>query len=436
MKRIFLILLFLGMAFNAMAYTEASALKAVKKYQKIAKAALDELDTDKAKKNLLQSISLIESYKLSEKEFADIYILAGVLNLMIEDGGDAVGFFKKALELDPSIKIPKNFSSEDVEAVFKKAKETQEKTDETFTFDTVNYRIFYTAPKTHNKNQPLNLKVDVKPLPPSGYDVQVMFISGTNKEFESLKLTRSKDNEYIGIIPSLGIPKDTLKLYVLMIDNDMNPVAMAGSESKPFEIKIIESNSMNSKDLDLDLDDNKTIDTKNKKNKLPVKEDFPLLSFNMEVGTGLGIAHGDPLYTSLKIDPGLAWSPAWIAPELSFYITPTILIGVTSRIQIVERAWNLSLKGQILIYDTKSYKLFTDFGAGYGQVKYRVDVSNAYPEQGNDIVLHGDLFLWSGLSIVFMFNENIGFITSTKVNLILPDISILMDLGAGIYLEF
>jgi hypothetical protein len=439
MKKFFLILLFLSVSFNIYSYSKKSAVKIVKKYQKIAKSALDELDTDKAKKNLLKAISLIESYKLTDKKFADIYISAGVLNLMIEDGGEAVSFFKKALELNPEITIPENFSSDDVNAAFKKAKESSEKTDESFTFDTVTYKIVYSPPKTYPRNKPLNVKVKVNPLPPSGYDIQVMFIGKGNTDFESLNLTRSQNNEYIGVIPGLSIPTKELKLYILMIDDDLNPVTMFGSESDPLKIKIIDSNL--DTDLDLDLDDESNDSTaKNIKKKQVLKknlnDDFPILGFKLEFGTGIGIAHGKPKYTSLDIDPGLAWSPAWVTPDLSFYITPRVMIGITGRIQFVEKAWNIALKGQTLIYNTSGYKLFTDFGIGYGTVRYRVDVSNAYPEQGNDIVVHGDVFLFSGVTFIFMFNDYFGFSSSAKINLIVPDISILMDLGAGLYMEF
>ncbi len=436
MKKFFLILFFLSMSFNMYGYSKGSALKMVKKYQRIAKSALDELDTEVAKKNLLKAISLIESYKLTDKKFASIYISAGVLNLMIEDGGEAVSFFKKALKLDPSVTIPESFSSDDVDVAFKKAKDSSEKTDESFTFDTVAYKIKYTVPKTHSEKKPFDIKVKVDPLPPSGYDVQVMFISKeNNNSFESLNLTRSQNNEYVGVIPALSIPNKELKLYILMVDDDLNPVTMFGSESEPLKVRIVHADL----DTDLDLDDDSVGNSKNKKKlivKKMINDSFPLLGFKVEFGTGIGIAHGKPKYTSLNIDPGLAWSPAWVAPDLSFYITPRVMVGITGRIQIVEKAWNIALKGQTLIYNTSDYKLFTDFGAGYGTVRYRVDVSNAYPEQGNDIVIHGDIFLFSGVTFIFMFNNHIGFSSSAKINLIVPDISILMDLGAGLYMEF
>jgi len=439
MKRFFLMLLFLSISFNVHGYSKRSALKAVDKYHKIANTSLDELDTDKAKKSLLKAISLIESYKLTNKRFADIYISAGVLNIMIEDGGEAVTFFKKALVLNPDVKIPENFSSEETDIAFKKAKEASEKTDESFTFDTITYKLTYTPPKSYSKNKPLKIKVKVNPLPPSEYNIQVMFVSKGSKNYESLDLTRSENNEYVGVVPNLSIPDNNLKLYVLMIDNDFNPVARAGTESKPFNIKIIDTGVSDS-DLDLDLDDDLDDEHGSKKDtKKTVKktdDKFPLVGFKVEVGTGVGIAHGDPKYTSLKIEPGLAWSPAWVAPDLLFYITPEVMIGVTGRYQIIESAWNVALKGQVLIYNAKDYKLFTDFGAGYGTVKYRVDVSNAYPEQGNDILVHGDIFIFGGITSVFMFSDNIGLSTSAKINLIVPDISVLMDVGAGLYMEF
>lgn len=440
MKKFFLILLLLNMSFNIYGYSKRAALKMVEKYQKIAQSALDELDTEVAKKNLLKAISLIESYKLTDKKFASIYISSGVLNLMIEDGGEAVAFFKKALKLDPNITIPESFSSDDVDLAFKKAKESSEKTDESFTFDTVTYKIKYTAPKTHSRKKAFDLKVKVDPLPPSGYDVKVMFIGkDDSNNFESLNLTRSQNNEYVGVIPALSIPDKNLKLYILIVDDDLNPVTMFGSESKPLNIRILNSDLSTDLDTDLDLDDD-SVDSSKKKKSHTVKnrsnDDFPVLGFKIEFGTGVGIAHGKPKYTSLSIDPGLAWSPAWVAPDLSFYITPRVMIGVTGRIQVVEKAWNIALKGQTLIYNTRDYKLITDFGAGYGTVKYRVDVSNAYPEQGNDIVIHGDIFLFSGVTFIFMFNNNVGFSSSAKINLIVPDISILMDLGAGLYMEF
>jgi len=230
-----------------------------------------------------------------------------------------------------------------------------------------------------------------------------------------------------------------LELYILMTDNDLNPVIMKGSESEPLNIKITKATgSKLDSDLDLDLDLENNVVKKDKKIKKKEfkKEDFSLLSFRLEVGTGFGIAHGDPEYTKLPIEPGLAWSPAWIAPDLSFFITPEIMIGLASRIQFVEKAWNLSLKGQILIHSTETYKLFTDFGAGYGTVRYRIDVSNTYPQQGNDIVVHGDVFLWSGVLFVFMISDNFGLATSAKINLIVTRVSVLMDLGLGFYLEF
>jgi len=413
-------------------------ISVVKKHYQTAEKALNELDTETSKASVLKAISIIESYKLNQKEFAQIYIIAGVLNLMVEDGTEAVNHFKKALSMDSDVTIPENFSSAETLEIFEKArKELTKKSENDFLIDNVDYKIMFNPKKTHQQGEPFKTEVQISPLPPADYEILLKYMMDGG-DYTEVKLTKI-DQSYVGEVPASFIVGKFLNIYVTLKDSSGIEVASSGGIETPFIIKITtqigkKTNvKINNNEDDLDSDNS---DNSNKTSEIPKTVSHSVVAFNLDFGTGLGVPTGKTMYLKQEVGSGFAWSPMFIGGDLSFFITEDILLGFGTRIQTMEKDWLVTLKIKLLLSQNENYRMFSTFGVNYGDVRYRVNVSENNPKQETDIIENGNLGVNFGGSYVLLLSKNFGFITSFTSYILAPEFSIDFDFSAGIYLEF
>lgn len=401
-------------------------VSSVQKYQKNAEKAINELDTDVAKTNVLKAISMIESYKLTEPEFANIYILAAVLNLMVEDGVEAPEFIKKALKLNKDVQVPENFSTDEINEIFNKAKEDLESENQnTFVLDSVKYEITFTPAEKHLIGNSYKISLKVNPLPSTGSEVNVFYVS-LGDEYESLKLTKLNE-EYVGEIPASLIKEPELKLYIMLIDAELNPIANSGSPLEPHIIKVITKEDVVVKKDDK-KDDGKKV-TKTDKSK-------SIMSLQLEAGTGLGVPSGKTEILKQEVSSGFAWSPLWFGGDLSFFIQEKLSIGLFARIQTIETDFLAGARVKLYLAKEDGYSLSTFIGVAYGNIRYQVSTTSTSTIQDKDVLKAGFIALNVGGSAHFMLSKNFGFIVSANSFILAPNFAIDFDFSSGIYLEF
>ncbi|MBN2695009.1 hypothetical protein JXR93_10125 [bacterium] len=426
--RISLFMIMMLISIFIMGKASPKIISSVQLYQKNAERAINELDTDVAKTNILKAISMIESYKLTEPEFANIYILAAVLNLMVEDGVEAPEYIKKALKLNKDVQIPENFSTDEINEIFNKAKEDLEsETQNTFVLDSVKYEITFTPIEKHVIGNSYKINLKVNPLPPAGYEVNVFYVSQSD-EYESLKLTKLND-EYVGEIPASTIKEPELKLYVMLIDAELNPVTNSGSPLEPHIIKVVSQN-------DIVVKKDTSNEKKEKKQKEKEKKSPSIISLQIEAGTGLGIPSGKTEILKQEVSSGFAWSPLWFGGDLSFFIKEKLSIGAFTRIQTIEKDFLAGARVKLYLAKENAYSLSTFLGVAYGNLRYQVSTTTTSTIQDKDVVKAGFLALNVGGSAHFMLSNNFGFIVSANSFILAPDFAIHFDFSSGIYLEF
>ena len=396
-----------------------SFLKDLKKSQNNAKKALEVLDMDKAKVNALRAISIIEKYSLTTRDLADIYIIAGVLDLTIEDGSKAKHYFKKALKLDSTSRIPTNFSSDSVEKIFLDAKEELEKDS---------YKILFSYPKSFKVTKDFPIEVKVAPLIKEEGYVLTVFYRTEGVNFESLTL-KQDNKKFIGKIKREQLKGSDLEVYLVLMDSNLTNQAFYGTEERPLDITLVQSN--------------KKSDEKVKKLKEPTKVTPSLFAFNIKTGVGAGlVTDGDLVFTTknLSLDPGILLSPIWFGGDISFFVSDKLLVGLDLRVQNYSSkdspVWTVSILSKLILLKNDKFKLLVGGGLGYGEVAYQVDISAKDPKQKIDIVKNGSIHLNLESSFIYMLTRNFGLSSTFRLDIIAPSLSILGDLNLGLYLEF
>jgi hypothetical protein len=397
-----------------------SFLKDLKRSQKNAKKALEVLDMDKAKLNALKAISIIEKYNLTTRDLADIYIIAGVLDLTIEDGSKAKHYFKKALKLDSTSRIPTNFSSDSVEKIFLDAKEELEKDS---------YKILYSYPKSFKVTKDFPIEVQVAPLIKENGYVLTVFYRTEGVNFESLTL-KQDNKKFIGKIKKEQLKGTDLEVYLVLMDSNLTNQAFYGTEENPLEINLIQSNQKES---------NNKAEKVNVLNRVAPS----FFAFNIKTGVGAGfVTDGELVFTTknLSLDPGILLSPIWFGGDISFFISDKLLVGLDLRIQNYSSkdspVWAVSILSKLILLKNDKFKLLVGGGLGYGEVAYQVDISTKDPKQKIDIVKNGSVHLNLESSFIYMLTRNFGLSSTFRLDIVAPSLSVLGDLNLGLYLEF
>jgi len=407
-------------------------IKEVKRSQARAKKALEILDVSKAKKNALHAISIIERNNLTQRDLAEIYIIAGVLDLTIETGEKAKGYFKKALKLDSTIRIPSNFSSEDVENIFLDAKKEIEMDS---------YKIIYKYPQVHQKSDDFIFEVMVSPIPKEGVDL-FAFYSLDGILYESVTLEK-KGKKFLGKISSLKLKDEELKIYLSLLDENLETVASYGTEEKPLTITLEQDSEDEDDEFGLDDDDDDLNDDENKKNDKQNSFVYSsIIYMNLKVATGFGfLTKGKTLFSTknLEITSGLLYSPISFRGDLYFMASKKLSIGLDGYIQSfssdVNPSWGISLMSKYQLSRGKNYKFLLGGGIGYGDIAFKVDVPQD-PKQSVDIVKASIININTEATFIILFSKNFGISSTLKVDFVVPSISVVADLVLGIYLEF
>jgi hypothetical protein len=267
---------------------------------------------------------------------------------------------------------------------------------------------------------------------------------------------------YSAEIPEHATTGSSVAYYIEAQDDDGQPVANRGTESRPLVIQLAggahpserahaSTATKNSED-----DDTTTVREEGETG----DENSARWFASVLVGSGVGYATGTGETNANLPVPGsfASTSLGHVSPELGYWLTSDLLISAQGRIQLVtgptelvdstgrvyppaEVALALFLKAS-LFFGSESFRPFISGGLGGGQIRHVVtfggyhDCGATRTQTCVDSVVAGPALAEVGGGFLYKLSSTFGFEASTNLQIAEPKFTFNVDLNAGVAFSF
>ena len=483
--RVFWCFVLCAALFVAPLTAHAQSDEAVDKVTKMNKKAVEEyenLNFEESRKILKEALDFCSQNGLDKHPVkARTHIHLGIVILAgFKQREVAIKQFRKALEIQPDIKLTKSLANPEVQEAFDEAVAGMgqpEKPDNADKTDKAADKTDKAADKTEKPADggPINhdpiaegtqggtitvtAKVDVN------LDVKKMILAyrpDGASEFLGRVMKEVTQGNWTADIPATATAGNRVAYYLEAQGADENTLGTKGTADDPLIIALKGSGAPEkgkaSGDSDKDDDDD---------------NDGPHWFLGLGLGTGVGYTTGNgEVNAESKVNGGFASaSLGHLAPELGYFVTPNVLISLQLRLQLVS-----GVNGRLLpATDTtdcgsdhfcspakSAFAAFAKFAylfgdgaihpyiggeVGGGQIRHIAtfpDVmqcgSSATTTPGTDVctdtVLAGPIFIGPGAGFIFNASDHFALTLGINTQLGFPDFTFNFDFNAGVALEF
>jgi len=301
--------------------------KAIEQYQS--------LNFEEAQRLLREAIDLAEASGLLQHPIrARTYVTLGIVTLGgLKQREEAIKLFRKALQIQPEIKLSKGLANPEIQAAFDEAIEglTSEPRNEGAALPPER-ALVHDPIKIGAHGQPIIVSVTPDRALSTLSSVVLAYRPAGSAVFSEEKLLPEPSGVYRGEIPGLVADGATVAYYLEARDADGRTLAARGSARDPFVITLAAGATgpvLHATDT-----------TGQPNGGTGASHGARKLVFSLMAGTGFGSISGTASETQQPVSSGgMAWSrAAHVAPMLGYFVTPQLLLGVQARIQIVSGA--------------------------------------------------------------------------------------------------
>ncbi|HEX4404817.1 MAG TPA: tetratricopeptide repeat protein [Polyangia bacterium] len=462
----------------------AQSDEAVDKVTKMNKKAVEEyenLNFEESRKILKEALDFCSQNGLDKHPVkARTHIHLGIVILAgFKQREVAIKQFRKALEIEPDIKLTKSLANPEVQEAFDEAvagmgqpekPDSADKTDKTadkapeqktekaekpadggpITHDPI-------AEGTQGGTITVTAKVDIN------LDVKKMILAyrpDGASEFLGRVMKEVTQGNWTADIPATATAGNRVAYYLEAQGADENTLGTKGTADDPMIIALKGSGAPEkgkaSGEGDKDDDDD---------------DDGPHWFLGLGLGTGLGYATGNgEVNADSKVNGGFALaSLGHLAPELGYFVTPNVLISLQLRMQLVS-----GVNGRVLdttdpscgsdhfcspaksafaafakvayLFGDGSVHPYLSGAVGGGQIRHvasfpalkKCGSSGTSPgtDECKDTILAGPIFIGPGGGFVLNASDNFAFTLGINTQLGFPDFTFNFDLNLGVAVEF
>jgi hypothetical protein len=309
----------LGALASSAAPARAQDQAALEKIAKINKKAVDEyqnLNFDESRKLLQQALDAAGESGLDNHPVnARTYVHMGVVLLAgFKQKDEAIKAFRKALQIQPDIKLDKSLATPEIQEVYDEAIAAQKAEPPP-------------PPVEGIKHQPVarsnrGVSIAIRAGAEGAKSVTVYFRTDAADEFAEKELREDPPGSgvWVGEIPGSAAQGTALQYYIEATGADDAKLGSKGSSEEPLTIALAAG----------------------RKEPKPAPEpEGPTWLVGLGVGSGLGWTSGyGEVNVRDRIDPpGFAPSMlAHVAPEVGYFVNPTLMLSVQFRLQVVTGA--------------------------------------------------------------------------------------------------
>ena len=318
-------------------FAAAQDQAAIDKVAKLNKKAVDEyenLNFDESRKLLQSALDLCAQSGLDKHDVtARTYVHLGVVMFAgFKQKADAIKFFRRALAIQPGIKLDKSLANPEVQDVFDQAV-TEQKNEsggggggETTGGAAIpaTDAILHTPVMRATQGKPIPIKAIVA----AGLGATKVILSFTTDGSEDfgereMKEDPAVEGSWVGEIPASATTGATVGYYLEAQSDGEKTLATKGSDRTPMRIKLVGPGGAA---------------VAVKKKAAPKAGGPSTWMLGLGLGSGVGYATGNgEVNAEHELDPaGFAASQLLhIAPELGYFLRPNLLLSLQARIQIV-----------------------------------------------------------------------------------------------------
>jgi hypothetical protein len=322
------------------AQAEAEDSAAVEKVTKLNKKAVDEyqnLNFEESRKALKAAIDVCNQSGLDNHPVtARTYIHLGIVTFLgFKQRDEAVKQFRKALEIQPDIKLDKILATPEVQEVYDEAVE-QQKADAAKTTKPPETKpsgegIDHEPVTESRQGSPITIKANVDSSV-GAKKVVLSFSADGADDFAEKEMKEDPPGTFTAEIPSSATQGGRVDYFIEAVGDNDNTLASKGSEKNTLKIAMLGPNGQ-------------PLVPAIRKGKKPAEKkpsessENPTLLFGLSIGSGVGwtTGKGEVNATNNVVNPaGFEMSKLLhFAPEVGYYISPDLLLSVQLRFQLI-----------------------------------------------------------------------------------------------------
>jgi hypothetical protein len=456
-----------GLLLSLAAPAAAQDQAVVDKVAKLNKKAVDEyenLNFDEARKLLQSALDLAAKGGLDKHDVtARTYVHLGIVSFAgFKEKTEAIKFFRRALAIQPGIKLDKSLASPEIQEVYDQAV-AEEKGESSGgggeVTPTVVPRadaISHTPVMRATQGKPIVIKATIDP----GVGAKKVILSFNTDNSDDFGEQQMKEDPAVagawsGEIPASATKGATVGYYIEAQGDDEKTLATKGSERTPLKIKIVGPGGQ----------------AAGGKKPAPKQGGAPTWFLGLGIGSGFGWATGSGEVSSFHTIKPAGLAPAKLlhfTPEVGYYLGPDLLLSVQLRIQLVTgptpyydaahpdkdpqcgssgvcNAATYALAGLARLswfLTNGDFRPYVAGVAGAGQIRHVVTFKSI-PDCGKDgsttcvdTIAAGPVLFGGGAG--FLYELGSGFSLTLGTNLLLgaPNFTFNVDVNAGIGVEF
>jgi hypothetical protein len=484
--RVFSCLLVLLAVVTAPALARAQSDEAIEKATKQNKKAVEEyenLNFEEARKILKETLDYCAANGLDKHPIkARTHIHLGIVILAgFKQRDVAIKQFRKALEIQPDIKLTKSLANPEIQEAFDEASAgmaTPEKTggDKGNKADTgdkgdkgdktdkgdgdkggANELIMHDAVTVGTQGSAITIsaKVDIN------QNVKKLILAyrpDGASEFLGRVMKEVTQGNWTAEIPATATAGNRVAYYIEAQAEDESTMAKKGTEDDPLIISLKGSGAPAERKPDDEEDE----------------EEAPHWFLGLGVGSGAGYVASAPGEVNSLNSVSAGFAPATLghlAPEIGYFAKANILLSLQLRLQLVTGPNNRNLdktdpnnadqcgrdfvctpaKNAVaalakvtFLFGEEKFHPYVSLAAGGGQIRHVVTFSKlkacgptmTSTDSCVDTVLGGPVFVGGGLGFMYNASDNFALTLGVEPLVGFPDLTINFDLNAGVAVEF
>ncbi len=305
---------------------------AVDKVSKLNKKAVDEyenLNFDEARKLLQSALDICAQAGLDKHDVtARTYVHLGVVTFAgFKQKAEAIKFFRRAVAIQPDIKLDKSLANPEIQDVYDQAV-TEQKNESTAGGETTAPpaadAVVHTPVMRATQGKPIPIKVTVDP----GLGAKKVILSFAADNSDDFGEREMKEDPIVagswsGEIPAAATMGAQVGYYIEVQGDDDKTLASKGSGTATLRVKLVAPGGAAAK-------------------KPAAKAgDYATWYLGLAVGSGVGYTTGKGEVSSFHELKPAGFAPAKLlhfAPEVGYFLGPDLLLSVQLRLQIVTGA--------------------------------------------------------------------------------------------------
>jgi hypothetical protein len=426
---------------------------------KLNKKALDEYDNlnfEEARKILKDALDFCKEAGLDQHPItARTNLHLGVVLLTgFKQREAAAKYFRRALEIQPDIKMTKSLANPEIQAAFDEVVASLGKGGGTGPSTAVrsgtDSGISHEPVTRAARGQGIPINVTLDPALTADKVVLSFRAAGT-PDFATRDMREATPGNFTAEIPSTATGGNQVA-YFIEAQRGGQPIATLGTKVSPMVSSLIGAAPVAG-----------TI--QRPRETVPAQppsssgEEPARFFLGLGIGSGVGWATGSGEISPMHVTSPAGFAPAQIvhlAPELVYFINPDLLLSVQARIQFLSGLTscpqaNCSSPPSTAIaafakltwlFGSDKLRPYVSASAGGGRIRHVADFSwiKQCGSAGNsgcvDSIPAGSVLLGPGAGIIYAMSPNFGFMAGLNTQFGFPDFTFNVDLNLGIAAEF